>query len=498
MPNSRNELSPHVEALLDTFVPEHIRSGYPQFIEFVRAYLNYLENEHGSGYYQNTLPHQRDVREQDTEFLHQIEKEIGLYVPRKFQADPKVFYDRISDLWKAKGSEDAVRTFFHLFLDDPVSIYYPWNQVLIPSDGRWVVDDRLRISIIQGDPNDLVGQTIQQIESLAEGKVDRIERRVYADGEIYELNLTSNSVIGEFVPRSRVRTTDGSVVGEVYRSVSDLTILSGGTGYELGDRIRAKGFEGFTFTAYVSAVDENGAINNVRFSNYGAGNTPTHVKQNNTTEVYYLRDFLIYRYADDVQVGPSEVSFEIDTESGTGADFEIQYSGIVTTDGEYEGVRGQLDESIVLQDSEFYQKFAYEVTTNYPSRIWIDALKRTVHPGGMAVFGNIRLSDVLDNSIDDSTIFTAITEPPKYILTEKPRIESRPLGFSQDYAEPSDVHFAEAYAGIEYFNRLSEPYTQDTSEYFASDYLGSEYYDIVIATEDRDQEFVREVSVIQD
>jgi hypothetical protein len=459
----RNELSPHISTILEEFVPDHIRANYPQFIDFVKAYFDYLEVSNESGYFQNTLPQQRDIRTQEQEFLSRIQKEIGLFVPAKYAADPKIFYDRISDLWRSKGSQEAIETFFRLFLDDVVEIEYPWNRVLIPSDGRWIVEDKLRVSMISGDANDFAGKTVQQIGSDAQARVDRVERRVYSDGVIFELTLVKGTEVAEFEPRERI-VASGGLEAEIYKSVSGLDITSRGSNYRAGDRIRVKGFEGFSFTAFVSNIDENGGITEVRFSNYGAGNTPDHIQNANTSELYYFEDFLLYRYSDDTQVGPSEVEYEIDTDAGSGANFDLRFDAVVTTPGEYQGVRGQLSESIVLQDSDFYQKFSYEVSTNYSTRRWIDALKRTVHPGGMAVFGNVRINETLDNTIASSAIYTAITEPPKYVLLERPRFVSNPLGFAQDYTIPEQVYFAEAYVGEEFFNQELEVATEASIE----------------------------------
>ena len=464
---SRQNISPHLSAILDEFVPDHIRANYPKFIDFVVAYFDFLEDSNGSGYYQNALPEQRDIRTQEQQFLQRIQKEIGLFAPREYAASPQVFYDRISELWRSKGSQEAIETFFRLFLDDAVEIRYPWNQVLIPSDGRWIVENKLRVTMVSGDAEDYVGRTIRQVDSDAQARVDRVERRVYSDGVIHELTLVKGTQVGEFTPRSRI-VSDAGNVSEVYRSVSGLNVTSRGSGYRRGDRIRVDGFEGFTFTAFVSGVDENGGVTDTRISNYGAGNTPDHVKEDNTSEIYYFEDFLLYQYSDDQQVGPSQVVFEIDSDNGSGADFDVEYSALITTDGEYEGVHGQLDESIVLQDSDFYQKFSYEVSTGYSTRLWLDSLKRTVHPGGMAVFGNVRIREVLDNSLASSVLYTAKTSPPEYVLAERPRFVSNPLAFSQDYTIPEDVYFSEAYVGTEFFNEefvvTTELSTQDRTE----------------------------------
>jgi len=96
-------------------------------------------------------------------------------------------------------------------------------------------------------------------------------------------------------------------------------------------------------------------------------------------------------------VDPTEpLVFEIDSIDGAGATFSLKFAPIVETAGYYDGVRGQLSESIVLQDSEFYQKFSYEVVTSYPIEQWIEPLKTHVHPSGTKPFGLINKIDQID------------------------------------------------------------------------------------------------------
>lgn len=525
------DISPQISTLLEQFVPDHIRANHPAFIDFVEAYFNYLEVSNKSAFYENTLPQQRDIQTQEQQFLRQIQKEIGLFVPQEYATDPKLFYNRISDLWRAKGSKEAIETFFRLFLNDAVEVYYPWVQVLKPSDGRWVIEDKLRVVMLSGDANDFTGKTIQQLGSDATARVDRVERKVYSDGIIHELTLVKGTQTDEFDPRERIIANDvAGLEAEIYRSLADIQILTGGTGYQRGDRIRVDGFEGFTFTAYVSGVDErNGAITDVRISNYGAGNTPDSVLNSANPPQYYFEDFLLYRTSDELLVGPSESIgnitaflrdteiqlpvineeiivesrveqiiipldelkliipgrtvnteiavditftspvFEINTISGSGAKFLLSFGAVVTTPGYYEDVRGQLSESIVLQDSKFYQKFSYEVSTNFSTRLWIDALKRSVHPGGTEVFGNIRINEILDGRVKESSIYTAKTEPSDYVLTERPRLTSTPLGFAQDYTIPDQVYFSEAYVGTEFFNDPFVDATESSSQVFDSE-----------------------------
>jgi len=450
MSNKNSKISPHVSTLIDSFVPDHIQANHPQLINFVSAYLTYLEESNLSGFYQNTLPEQRDIRQQDEQFLRRIEQEIGLFVPRDYQADPKIFYDRISDLWRAKGSEEAIKTFFRIFLDDPVQIRLPWDQVLIPSDGRWVQEDKIRVSSISGDPNDFAGREIFQVQSFSSAIVSRVERRVYSDGIIWELTLTKGSIVGEFFSKNTITIEDDLTLrAEIYKSVAQIQVDSGGTDYQVGDRIALEGYEGVSFVGFVNQVDEStGAVISVELSNFGSGNTPNHIKESNTTEEYYLEDFLLYEYGTNNQVGASSLNFVVDTLNGSGASFSIQYAPVIRSEGKYVGVKGQLSESIVLQDSFFYQKYSYEVLTNFPISIWKGPVKKTVSPAGTIPFGNARVTDQLELGIEPSQ-FSFITTPALYELQDTQSVGESVDSFSQDYNVVDDFYFLESYVGTE-------------------------------------------------
>jgi hypothetical protein len=441
-------LSPHVSALLDQFIPGYIRENFPELIKFIEVYFEYLENEHASAYYQNTLPQQRDLETQDEMFLSSIESELGLFVPREFESNPRDFYYYVTDLWRSKGTKEAIETFFRLLLNDQIIVRFPWDKVLKPSDGRWVIERKLRVTMISGDGYDFLGKEILQVNNLGVAKVTKVERKVYSDVVIFELSLATNDIAGDFVDRDQIIVFDTDLRAEIYRSVTGLKITNPGTGYQIGDRIRLDQFEGATFVAFVSAVDESGGILSVRMSNFGAGNTPNHIIETNPNdERVYLEDFVLYSYATDQPIASLDDEFQIDTEEGVGADFEIEYGAIATTEGIYTGVRGQLSESIVLQDSDFYQKYSYEVVTAYSIDRWLSSIKKSVHPSGVGVFSNVRILNVLPLGATAET-FTDVAIPPNYFFGENVPVTEILDAFVQDYIVGSELYFAETYVGI--------------------------------------------------
>jgi hypothetical protein len=487
----------NISYLIDSLFPDHVAANYPRLIEFAKIFFEYLEENNRSSYYQNTLYLQRDVREQDPEFAEYIKRELGILSRRDYAVDPKIFYDNIVEIWQSKGSEESIKTFFRLFFNDEVEIYYPWEAVLIPSDGRWVVDTVIRVTRLVGEPEEFAGKRIFQVASDAEAVVDRVERKVYADQVIYELKLIPRSVVGTFIDH-KVIYADETLTAEVYRSVVALNIQQAGSGYKVGDKITLDGYEGMSFVAYVDSVDQNGGILGASINDFGSGNTPFSVIATNTTKPYFLIDFVFYEYELDENYGlitqtgvepfvnyglitenvvlasdygyltlqeVQDLNIIIFTEEGSDASVEIKYGALATYNGYYDGIKGQLSEGIVLQDSKYYQKFSYEVQTSFSSSQWLQPLKKFAHPAGTEVIGNVIIFNKYNVGIQDYFIFVKSQDPVEFTFIESPGISDTALGFVQDYVLADDFYFAEDYVGVTAFDKTSiipEAATQQT------------------------------------
>jgi hypothetical protein len=475
----------NITYLIDSLFPDHVAANYPRLIEFAKIFFQYLNEENKSSYYQNTLYLQRDLREQDPEFAEYIKRELGILTKSDYAADPKIFYDNIVQIWQSKGSEESIKSFFRIFLGDEVTIYYPWESVLIPSDGRWIVNTVIRVIGLLGNPTEFAGKRITQINSNATAIVDRVERKIYSDVIIYELHLIPSTISGTFLQRNTIYA-DETLTAEVYRSANGLVITNTGSGYKVGDKIVIDGYEGLGFTAFVQSINSDGGILSVAINDFGSGNTPLSEIVENTTKPYYLIDFLFYEQPDPedlhnliTQVGaapftvyslnrsaavlasdydllhPAELTFVVESENGIGAEFTIRYGALATYPGYYEGVKGQLSESIVLQDSKYYQKFSYEVRTIFTTERWIQPLKKFAHPAGVEVVGNVYSFSEFKTGIKDYFLSVGILDEPTYTFTESPGITVGSVGFTQDYFEVDAIYFAEDYFANKAFNTQS-------------------------------------------
>jgi len=270
MSDVNSEISPHIDALIDTFVPSNIRESYPALVQFIRAYLDFLETQNQSAYFQNTLPEQRFIETQQEQFLKRIEKEIGLFVPRRYEADPKLFYNKISELWQSRGSPESIKTFFRIFFDEPVEISYPNEQLLIPSNSVWFQESFITLEC-QNEVTPMVDIKVYQLFREFEILVDanRYERispnlvRVYSENTSFEnVKIGDNYVIRE-------ESTDNFIcIGEVVPSPANISVTNRGEYWRAGQIIKFPGTDRDTLIR-VDSVDENTGINELSIVEHG-------------------------------------------------------------------------------------------------------------------------------------------------------------------------------------------------------------------------------------
>ena len=90
---------------------------------------------------------------------------------------------------------------------------------------------------------------------------------------------------------------------------------------------------------------------------------------------------------------------------------------VITTDGAYTGVDGQISESTKkIQDSLYYQDYSYVVRVGESIAGWRDYLKSAVHPAGFYVVGEVSIRTLLDAKMKVGFVRTSgVVEPDEVV-----------------------------------------------------------------------------------
>ena len=175
-----------VSALIYQQVPEYVREEYPVFISFLEAYYEFLETKQGTQ--KNDLMAQAkdlryitDVDESIDDFERNFFEAFAYLLPRDVSVDKSFLIKNLLPLYLSKGSENSFKFLFRLLFGQELEIKYPKNDILRASDGKWQIDNALKVSneinsIHTGDG------TTKTFKLL--GQFDANEITVYINGSV--------------------------------------------------------------------------------------------------------------------------------------------------------------------------------------------------------------------------------------------------------------------------------------------------------------------------
>ncbi len=181
-----------ISSLIPDLLPEHINQTYPDFTEFLELFNKYLVSENRAAHYVNRVDHQRDIDLAEQKFLTNLQQEIGISVPRTFAADPRLFYTRLVDFYRARGTPESITSFFNVLYNDEVEIYFPKDDLFIPSDNPWTdFTEDLKVNVGNYTPS--LTYTVSGVTSVIQGTDDAGQQLRYDTPIIFVNGTLSNA-----------------------------------------------------------------------------------------------------------------------------------------------------------------------------------------------------------------------------------------------------------------------------------------------------------------
>ena len=194
----------------------------------------------------------RDPDKAISNFLSQFRNEFLTTLPENLNTsvNKRNLIKNIKSLYQAKGTKVGHETFFRLLFNEVSQTFYPREQILRVSDGKFTTNKVLRAINPTGNTSDLVGRTITGSSSDATAIVESVTIFLIGTSSVSEFVLNSDSINGTFsvgeeiqgtasdeddnlikatitgIPASKVITNDGSL----HSAVEAVTVTGGGEG----------------------------------------------------------------------------------------------------------------------------------------------------------------------------------------------------------------------------------------------------------------------------
>ena len=458
-PAFHERISVRVEGQL----PQFVKQDHATFVAFLEAYYEYMEQTGKPYEIIGNLRNYFNVDKTVDDFLQYFKKHFGKDIPEAVFAvanKPSVL-KHLRDFYRAKGSEKSFQFLFRLLYQEEIEFYFPSVDILRVSDGRYTKDKIIRC-IDTSVTNDVFKINGNEITGGTSGSTGIVELVLKEQIGVFEVStIFLSKVVGAFITGETI--TDGTYTFTLDSMVTGYTITGAGNNYSVDDNIAITGggaaasgaqflvdtlSTGSVMTATIVSggtgyvVGEKLTINNTDKLEIDGRTCSILVKTVNSGVITALTiEHGGYGYKATPTVSGSSAS-------GTGANitlagvsiggvktlklisngfhytevpvlnFSAQGDGTATgtaTIGGYEdehqqrwiGDDGFISAANYIQDSYYYQAFSYEIKSSNTIDKWRAFVKRLVHPAGLALFGRTLILGLLDTTLK---LYTAHTE----------------------------------------------------------------------------------------
>ena len=230
-------LQEKLSTLVENQFPQFYKEEGPKFLQFVKAYYEYLEQDGKQQETQRNLQNYKDIDETLNEYIQYFRSELMAEIPNDALADKRLLAKRIKDLYTTKGTIESYKLLFRILYNEDVEVTFPADQMLKVSDGDYQID---RYLTTHHNPKTftLIGKTIKGTDSQAEGLVEDV-RRIVAKGRDIDQILLSN-IKGDFstIETIKLKNSDTGYTPIAEGGIRKVTIVSAGGEYRSGDVLK--------------------------------------------------------------------------------------------------------------------------------------------------------------------------------------------------------------------------------------------------------------------
>ena len=259
-----NELLTKISSQIETQFPGFVREEGPQFVAFLKAYFEYMEQDGNAVKQTRSLQNNIDIDRTVDSFVEYFRKEFMINIPSTVLADKRLLVKHIREFYRSRGSQESYRFLFRTLYGKELDFYYPGDDILRASDGRWFREVRLRVGApFNINPRTFEGKRIRGLTSGATAFIQDIICKDASGLTVYDLNV--EQVIGTFSDGERIvdidNTNNYATVNAQSGSLVSVSVIDGGAYNSIGDIVRIDG-AGSTqaATGIVTEVKNEGAV----------------------------------------------------------------------------------------------------------------------------------------------------------------------------------------------------------------------------------------------
>lgn len=293
-----------ISPLIAQQLPDFIRGDYPVFVRFLEKYYEWMEQSGNMIDEAGNLRFAQDFDLATDEYIELVQQEFLPFFPESITLDKRKFLKLVSQFYNAKGTPNSIKFLFRALFNEDVDVYYPKDDILIASDGKWVLPLALRVDTNDNNILNIERCLITGETSKATAIVERVIRSVDRQlgipyNELYISNVDRLFQTGETITTSyNDGVVDVTVSARLIGALSEIKIdpKNRGLFYDVGNPVSIVGGlnpESLTSIGAIATVGEvtKGSITDIIVTNGGFGFRDPKEITNNAVESTSIIDF---------------------------------------------------------------------------------------------------------------------------------------------------------------------------------------------------------------
>ena len=245
----------NISNFIENQFPSIYREEGTVFIEFVKQYYRWLEQENALKHSRNFFEY-KDLDETTDQFLIFFKEKYLKNIQFETTTNTRQLLKHTLDLYRSKGTERAIDLMFKLVFGVPAEIYYPAEDVFSLSSGVWKKQKYLELNANINNPI-LSGKSITGQTSGATAYVDAVVRKSIK-GIFVDVAYIS-SLNGDFETNEAINTQDNIFTDKkpyIIGSLNEVLVsaFGVGAGYSIGDLVSLESTYGLGAQARVSDI----------------------------------------------------------------------------------------------------------------------------------------------------------------------------------------------------------------------------------------------------
>lgn len=269
----QNFLSP----IIISKVPSFLKENYKKFYNFLCHYFEFLETKGNPLEILETFLESSEVNNERLPYIDLILSELGFNINHELTISKSQLVLHLTDFYLNRGNEKSFLFLFKLLFNESISIDYPRNRMLIPSNTEYVKNTFIYTTantIQSKEYADIINNLnisaikVIGISTKIETLVEDI-KPIFSKGRFY-LKIQITKPLNDFNPREGVKIRCDELNIQIVEDVVpyiDFKVIDPGHSYKVGEIIKVDGtqIEGIVKIKSI----ENGSIQSLNIVSPG-------------------------------------------------------------------------------------------------------------------------------------------------------------------------------------------------------------------------------------